>query len=136
MRSLLVSAVVLCCAAASLRAGLAPSYQFVDLTPPGYLSGLVLGAHGNEQVGEAQTTTSSSHALLWHGSASSVVDLHPASGIFASSTAIATNGSRQVGSGFLPGPQNVPHALMWTGSAASVVDLNPPGWVGSGLGGI
>jgi hypothetical protein len=72
-----------------------------------------------------------SHALLWHGSADSAIDLHPAG--FDSSQATGVWGETQVGSGVLDTSTNaVGHALLWRGSAESVVDLHPPGYHSSG----
>src|SRR5947207_1433229 len=64
------------------------------------------------------------HAVLWRGSASSVVDLHP--NRFSDSYAWATDGTTQAGSGDVPGKGR--HALKWSGSADSVVDLDPNGF--------
>lgn len=52
------------------------------------------GIGGGQQVGSGQTS-SSTHALLWAGTAASAVDLNPASAL--SSEAIATSGVHQVG---------------------------------------
>jgi hypothetical protein len=61
-----------------------------------------------------------SHALLWHGTAASTVDLQPAG--FADSCARAAHGNLQVGYGHLSGTSTI-HALLWKGTAKSVVDL-------------
>jgi len=60
------------------------------------------------------------HALLWKGSAASVVDLHPSG--FVDSEAKGVSHRRQIGDG--NGEDGHVHALLWSGSAASVVDLN------------
>src|SRR5207253_2479363 len=76
------------------------------------------------------------HALLWSGSASNVVDLHPSG--FVNSEATGTSGSQQVGDGFGAPISNLRHALLWSGTAASVVDLHPSGFaqtVGTGISG-
>jgi hypothetical protein len=63
------------------------------------------------------------HALLWHGSTASVVDLDP--GGFEDTWAFGTDGTQQVGRGSNFGGSD---ALLWYGTAASVVDLSPPGY--------
>jgi hypothetical protein len=78
---------------------------------------------GNSQVGVGfGGAISSRHALLWHGTAASVIDLHPpmyydiyASGVF---------GETQVGYGRVTENSRF-HALLWNGTAASVIDLHP-----------
>jgi hypothetical protein len=65
------------------------------------------------------------HALLWRGTASSVVDLGPTG--FNYSFARGIYGNQQVGDGDGPVTGNDTHALVWTGSADSFVDLNPTG---------
>jgi probable HAF family extracellular repeat protein len=83
-----------------------------------------LGVSGGQQVGFGfgfdEHGTFVSHALLWTGSAASVVDLHPSG--FTGSLASGVSGSQQVGVG--QGFDTSLHALLWTGSAESVVDLN------------
>src|SRR5437763_15932828 len=96
---------------------------------------VVLRIFGNQHAGlgmpfltsDASTGT---HAIIWYGSAASVVDLH--SSALASSAATCTNGAMQGGYGTLKvksggktktTPPN--HALAWFGSAASMIDLNP-----------
>jgi hypothetical protein len=66
------------------------------------------------------------HALLWTGTAESMVDLHPAG--FDFSSAVAVSGSVQVGHGSTITTTNNYHALLWRGTAESVVDLHPPGF--------
>lgn len=71
-----------------------------------------------------------SHALLWLGTAESVVDLHPSGWIY--SRAWGTSGSQQVSWGRCSGGV---HALLWSGTAESHVDLNPAGfWQSSAQG--
>jgi hypothetical protein len=83
------------------------------------------GAAGGTQVGGVSLFGGISHALLWSGSAASVVDLHPAG--FDSSYARGISGNSQVGEGF-DSMASQTHALLWSGSAASVVDLHPVGF--------
>lgn len=84
-----------------------------------------LGA-GGQLVGLG-TVSGNQHALLWSSQSPTAIDLHPASlGSFATSGAIGTNGTQQVGWGDVQingGFQE--RALMWNGSAASAVDLTP-----------
>jgi len=105
----------------------------VDLHPAGFTSSLAWGVGSGQQVGygfiqyntnkKGGSSVVQCHALLWTGSAASVVDLHPAG--FASSGALSVAGGQQVGYGTCT--DGTQHALLWTGRAASAVDLNPPG---------
>src|SRR5204862_2050851 len=64
------------------------------------------------------------HALLWHGSAASAVDLNPAG--FESSHALAAWGDQQGGwAGDITNSKYAGHAALWSGSARSFIDLNP-----------
>ena len=85
-------------------------YKVIDLGV-----GTANGAGGGEQVGGA------GHALLWTGSADSVVDLHPQG--FTFSIAQGTAGRRQVG--YADDKGGARHAMLWRGSAATAVDLTP-----------
>jgi len=73
--------------------------------------------------GSGTATGNKTHALLWNGSAGSVVDLNPSG--FPASHAYGTDGTQQVGWGNAPGGDD---ALLWSGSAGSAVDLNPSGF--------
>jgi len=80
------------------------------------------GAGGGQQVGHTNLfLTGPSHALLWEGSAKSLVDLHPAG--WDASYAMATDGKRQVG---WRQDQVAQRATMWSGSAKGWVDLHDP----------
>jgi hypothetical protein len=102
----------------------------VDLHPRGFSGSRALATDGSKQVGEG-----GSHALLWTGSANSVVDLHPArTRAFTSSFSLyasiaqGVSGDQQVGTGWTVGDLNTSrHALLWAGTAESVVDLLPVG---------
>jgi hypothetical protein len=94
-------------------------YVAIDLNSSGYAGTTGYGIGGREQVGDGN-----GHALLWRGSASSVVDLHPDG--FNSSGATAASGGMQAGWGYTTSGQNQ-HALKWAGSASTVVDLDPTG---------
>jgi hypothetical protein len=99
--------------------------NFVDLSPTDtsiYFGGAALGTDGAQQVGDVMNTTNDGdHAVLWNGTASSMVDLNPNG--MNESVAYNTNGTQQVGAG-----QNSSagyQAFLWNGTAASAVDLNP-----------
>jgi len=91
---------------------------------------------GGQQVGYGYgaATGYNTHALLWSGSAASVVALHPAG--FTESYARGISGGQQVGGGRGAATGNSWHALLWSASAASVVDLNPAGFTVSSARGI
>jgi hypothetical protein len=111
----------------------------VDFHPRGFIGSEADGTSGEEQVGFGAPQGShpidpshggslDTHALLWRGSAASVVDIHPRG--FISSKALATSGGEEAGFGLpqgapLVGSRQIPasHALLWRESAASVVDL-------------
>ena len=107
-----------------------PLFTAIDLTPSGF-DAHALGTSGGEQVGygSGPATGFQPHALLWRGSAASVVDLNPSG--FDKSEAWAICGGQQVGHGSGPATKGRTHALLWRGSAASVVDLHPSGFDGS-----
>lgn len=114
----------------------------VDLNPRGFDASWAVSISGGEQVGFGDRHRLSlpnhpvklpngerhadRHALLWRGSAASVIDLHPPG--FTYSWAYGVSGGRQVGVGSNTSWANE-HALLWHGSAASVVDLHPRGFV-------
>ncbi|MCL2330479.1 MAG: hypothetical protein FWC56_04160, partial [Phycisphaerae bacterium] len=86
------------------------------------------GTDGQHQVGQGKKD-GNFHALMWAGTAESVVDLSSAN--FVSSRAIGTVGGKQIGSGIVPsagvdGPKS--HAILWNGTAADFTDLNPGGF--------
>ena len=70
---------------------------------------------------------SPARALLWNGTAASVVDLQPTNAslnYFTGGTAAyGTDGTHQAGEGYL-GNGDI-HAMSWGGTAASAADLNP-----------
>jgi hypothetical protein len=96
--------------------------------PSNYYEAQAVGVGGNEQVGAAMSEIEGQHAMLWFGSSDSVVDLHPTG--FAGSIAYATDGTQQVGSGWILAT-GLNHAVLWYGTAASAIDLNPSGFVQS-----
>ena len=110
----------------------APPFTAIDLNPSGFDESHGMDISGGEQVGygAGPATGGHTHALLWRGSAASVVDLHPSNSDFgaqsrsagwdrADSAAVGVCGGQQVGYGGSVIP------LLWRGSAASVVDLSP-----------
>jgi probable HAF family extracellular repeat protein len=104
-------------------------YVAIDLGFAGYPRTGGWGIGGGQQVGQGGSGDSAStiveHAVLWQGTGSSIVDLHPNG--FTASGASATDGTTQVGSGTLPNGKGF-HALKWSGSADTVVDLDPNGF--------
>ena len=104
----------------------------VDLHPGGgWRSSFAYAAAGGRQVG-ALLNSSSEHAVIWSGSARTLVDLHNSK--FISTVAYGIYGTQQVGYGYMKtaGPHGtvvfVNHGLLWSGSAASMVDLHPAGF--------
>lgn len=117
--------------------------SIVDLNPPGFAGSVARAISGLQAVGQGAgpATGGAAHALLWDVGTGGYVDLHPANGPYSLTVAYGTNGTQQVGYGFVPDPsgpfngvfnQNgYVHALLWTGTPDSVVDLNqflPPGF--------
>jgi uncharacterized membrane protein len=101
----------------------------VDLHPTGFLHSIARAVHGSIQVGEgfiqvgeAPNGHLDQHALLWQGSAESVVDLHPAG--YMNSRAYGASSAGQVGQGSVDVARG--HALVWQGNAASAIDLHEP----------
>jgi probable HAF family extracellular repeat protein len=103
----------------------------IDLNPAGYFSTTVTGLAAGRQVGFGYATkpnfTQQYHALMWSGSAQSMIDLNPLH--FDGSIAHAIDGLTIVGSGYRNGVGS--HALVWFGTPAVMRDLNPPGYAGS-----
>src|SRR3989304_6317041 len=97
---------------------LATDYSAIDLNPSGFDISQAHRTYGGQQVGYGHGSASDNneHALLWNGSAESVVDLNPR-GFY---------GSYPTGYGA--------HAYVWSGSPESAVDLQqflPNGFVDS-----
>jgi len=91
---------------------------FSDLHPDGvFENSVVNGMKGGQQVGFGDF-----RALLWAGTASSFVNLHPVGA--SSSVAYGTSGAQQVGVATIGGEL---HGALWSGTASSFVDLNPTG---------
>lgn len=75
------------------------SASFVNLNPTGCLSSTARAADGTRQVGHGYFADFYNHALLWNGTAQSVVDLHPNTGnpLTLESFAYGGHGGWQVG---------------------------------------
>jgi uncharacterized membrane protein len=98
----------------------------VDLHPSGFVDSFASGISGEHQVGGGSGRVPwEEHALLWRGSAASVVDLHPRE--FGSSHASGISGDQQIGWGLIDTGIGMPvwesRVLLWRGSAGSVVNL-------------
>jgi hypothetical protein len=93
------------------------------------------GAGGGQQVGHTNLFLAGpSHALLWEGTAKSLIDLHPAG--WDASYAMGTDGKRQVGWRERHTGQTGQFATMWSGTAKSWVDLHNPAFFNSAALGI
>lgn len=118
-----------------------PSFMAIDLNPRGFLRSGAFGISDGQQVGYGLGPTAQDlPPLLWHGSASSVVELQTPPGI-ESSQARGISGGQQVGWGYGPATGRAPigfnnHALLWHGTEATVADLNPGGFTESWAQGI
>jgi hypothetical protein len=105
----------------------------VDLHPAisGCSRSYATDTDGSRQVGycyfSTADTTAPYRALLWSGTATSAVVLHPPG--FTHSFAQGISGNEQVGYAFntLQG-DGYSRALLWHGTAASVVNLHPTGY--------
>ncbi len=105
----------------------------IDLNPiSGFDSTRAYGVSGNQQVGYGYGAATHSddgdhyHALLWNGTASSIVDLHPTNfPAFTDSWAYGTNGTQQVGGASTQIVAAPVHAMLWNGTADSAIDLHP-----------
>jgi hypothetical protein len=85
-----------------------------------------MARHGGERsrVGFAFLMNASrgSRAMLWHGTAASAINLHPAG--FESSAAFGVDGNTQVGHALTAAGLSS-RAIMWQGSAESFINLHP-----------
>jgi hypothetical protein len=103
----------------------APDGLTTNLHPAlGYDTSYVNATDGAHQAGSALATGQSTHAVVWGGTAESMVDLHPPN--FVGSGANGVRGNQQVGAAG-NGPSSLPssHAMVWNGTAQSAVDLHP-----------
>jgi hypothetical protein len=98
----------------------------VDLNPAGFEYSEAYVVRGALQAGYAFSgTTNTDHAILWHGTAASAVDLTPSTVTSAYATGLGHHS--QVGCG-TPAGMTVTHAFLWHGNAASTIDLQPSGF--------
>lgn len=106
------------------------THNVVNLNPDGWYV-QPEDVSGDSQVGDGPgpTTGGNPHAVLWHGTPESLVDLNPAG--FDSSYAFGVSGNNQVGFGAGIATGFPFHALLWHGTPESVVDLNPAGFAAS-----
>src|SRR5438105_4895891 len=96
----------------STRAANAVFYTVTLLHPPGFSASQAVAVSGNSQGGSGNGTGTGSptHALLWSGTAASVVDLHTPGLPFNSSSEVrGVSGNTQVGY-VDPGDTGEPHA--------------------------
>lgn len=101
----------------------------VDLNPAGFSFSEAYAVSGKVQAGYAfSSVTNSYHAVLWHGTATSVKDLTPST--LSSAYATGLGSKSQVGCG-TPVGMSVLHALLWHGKAKSMKDLHPAGFTDS-----
>jgi hypothetical protein len=105
------------------------NYQVVILNPAGFTQSHGYDVAGGKQVGLLGSVNWDGwgHAVLWSGSATSYIDLHPPG--FKRSQATGVWENQQIGWGRTATDGR--HALLWTGTAASYIDLNPPGYSAS-----
>lgn len=111
-----------------LAAAACAQYTFIDLDPgpiSTYPFSTCYGAAGTQQVGQvnfAGSINDVTQAVLWGGTAASMISLHPPGAEF--SFCRGTDGVTQVGMARIGG---VNSAVLWSGSAGTVVNLNPVG---------
>jgi hypothetical protein len=107
-----------------LLAATHPAYTqittYTDLHPEDLRSSNIIGMAGGHQVGFGLNWSRRFHALLWKGTAESMIDLTPP--IWPNAWATDTDGPQQVGYVFAVGMagQNLPsqrHAALWEESA-------------------
>ena len=100
------------------------THSVVELNPTGWAA-QPNAVSGDSQVGHGNgpTTGGNTHAVLWHGTAASLIDLNPTD--VSNSYAYGVSGNNQVGAGYGTATGGTFHALLWHGTAASVVDLHP-----------
>ena len=124
----LAGATVLCLSSLCPLVAHAIAYRVTLLNSNGEKGSILRDVSGSSQVGQL-----GNHAMLWHGSAASQIDLNPPTIRFSEATGVDDDWQVGWGEGGLTSsfPEQT-HALLWHGSAASVLDLNPPGFTISG----
>lgn len=107
-----------------------PGITYRALDPSGWEQSSAIGASDGLQGGSVSNSVVT-HAALWHGSATSFVDMNPPN--WAGSVLTGLTEEMQVGS---VSSATETHAALWRGDAASFKDLNPTGSPGSAAYGI
>lgn len=108
-----------------------------DLHTGPYLSTSATSVKGNTQIGIGsinvkrtvggdEVARTEIHALLWHGTPHSIVDLHPADPNCTESIATAATPTQQYGYCVVIASDNINefHAYVWSGTPGSAVDLH------------
>ena len=115
-----------------------------NLHPSSYNASAATSIAGGQQAGWASAPVSNGgrrgaaqtsyvhHAILWFGTSTNFIDLHPAGYAESFATGLSSGGW-QVGYGVNNGQNK---ALMWFGTAASVVNLHPSSFSESVVNGI
>jgi hypothetical protein len=95
----------------------------IDLNPAsGYSTTEAYAVSGTQEVGAGYSNSFNTWtALLWNDTAASLVNLNPAG--YSETYCRDTNGSIQVGFGYVPGGNSHTKALLWHGTAGSVENL-------------
>jgi hypothetical protein len=101
----------------------------IDLHPSQFYASIANSTDGQQQGGYGKVAhgLDVANALLWKGTAASVVNLHDP-GRFYSSAVYGLYNGQQVG---VASPGGVNHAALWRGTADSVVVLHPQGFFDS-----
>lgn len=95
-----------------------PGGAYTNLQPDGSPATSVSAAYQGTQVG-----LWNNDAVVWHGTAASMLDLNPSGSGYSSLNGI--DGSGMVG--YYQGTDGKQHAALWTGLTNTVVDLGPSG---------
>jgi len=121
-RNAALSAAIIALAAG---AATAVDYTVTSISPEDYSETFVTAAAGPSQVGygSGPSTGGNSHAILWSGTAESLIDLNPDG--YDGSVIYGVGGGQQVGVGFDLGTNL---AILWPApTAGSAVNLTPAG---------
>ena len=119
--------------------------NFIWLHPNGFASSQAVAIDGNNQVGHAEVqflqgrqVAFNSRAVIWSGTAASMVTLSPPAGFIFNYFATSVSNGMVAGYG-IDTTNNQKHALYWASAAAPVVDLNqflPAGYLDASANGI
>ena len=123
------SALILWFAVANLAMAVSPpAYKATLLHPLDFGTSQGHDTDGTTQVGEGGggVVDGEFHAMLWHGTPESVVDLNPLG--FVRSVALGVAGDSQVGYATVTGLPDTERAMLWYGTAASAENLHPVGY--------